>query len=103
MTLNVDQGATILNLIQTLPCTDDPMCTPYLGTLATQIAEKWPATTSGGWATLVQVTGPNGQPIVGGQGKPVYRWDVDPGISQAAAAVAEQLKKAIFDDQQFVG
>ena len=103
MNLNVDQGATILNLIQTLPCTDDPMCTPYLGTLATQIAEKWPATTSGGWATLVQVTGANGQPIVDGQGKPVYRWDVDPGISQAASAVAAQIKKAIFDDAQFTG
>lgn len=103
MNLNVDQGATILNLIQTLPCTDDPMCTPYLGTLATQIAEKWPATTSGGWATLVQVTGANGQPIVDGQGKPVYRWDVEPGISQAASAVAAQIKKAIFDDAQFTG
>jgi hypothetical protein len=103
MNLNVDQGATILNLIQTLPCTDEPTCTPYLGTLATMIAEKWPATTSGGWATLVQVTDANGQPIVNGQGQPVYRWDVDPGISQEASAVAAQIKKAIFDDQQFVG
>ncbi len=101
MNLNVDQGATILNVIQTLPCTDDPMCTPYLGTLAAQIAEKWPATTSGGWATLVQVIN-NGQPVVN-NGEPVYRWDVDPAISQAAAAVAEQIKKAIFNDQQFVG
>ena len=31
MNLNVDQGTTILQLIQTLPCTDDPTCTPYLG------------------------------------------------------------------------
>jgi hypothetical protein len=102
MNLNVDQGATILNLIQTLPCTDDPMCTPYLGTLAAQIAEKWPATTSGGWATLVQVVN-NGQPVTDSQGKPVYRWDVDPGISEAAAAVAAQIKKAIFNDPQFTG
>ena len=103
MNLNVDQGATILNMIQTLPCTDDPMCTPYLGTLATQIAENWPATTSGGWATLVQVTDANGQPVVNSQGKPAYRWDVDPGISDAASAVAAQIKKAIFDDPQFLG
>ena len=103
MNLNVDQGATILNLIQTLPCTDDPMCTPYLGTLAAQIAEKWPATTSGGWATLVQVTDANGQPVVNSQGQPAYRWDVDPDISQAASAVAAQIKKAIFDDPQFLG
>ena len=103
MNLNVDQGATILNLIQTLPCTDDPMCTPYLGTLAAQIAEKWPATTSGGWATLVQVTDANGKPVVNSQGKPAYRWDVDPDISQAASAVAAQIKKAIFDDPQFLG
>ena len=103
MNLNVDQGATILNLIQALPCTDDPMCTPYLGTLATQIAEKWPATTSGGWATLVQVTDVNGQPVMDSQGKPAYRWDVDPDISQAASAVAAQIKKAIFDDPQFLG
>lgn len=102
MNLNVDQGATILNLIQTLPCTDDPMCTPYLGTLAAQIAEKWPATTSGGWATLVQVVN-NGQPVVDSQGKPVYRWDVDDEISQAASAVAAEIKKAIFNDAQFTG
>ena len=69
MNLNVDQGATILNLIQTLPCTDDPMCTPYLGTLAAQIAEKWPATTSGGWATLVQVIDANGKPVVNEPGQ----------------------------------
>src|SRR5262245_8418263 len=103
MNLNVDQGTTILNLIQTLPCTSDPMCSPYLGTLAAQIAEKWPATTSGGWATLVQVTDVNGQPVVDSQGKPAYRWDVDPGISQAASAVAAEIKKAIFDNAQFLG
>src|SRR5215470_12940433 len=103
MNLNVDQGATILNLIQTLPCTNDPMCTPYLGTLAAQIAEKWPATTSGGWATLVQVTDANGQPVVNSQGQPAYRWDVDPGISEAASGVAAPIKKTIFDDPQFLG
>jgi hypothetical protein len=103
MNLNVDQGATILNMIQTLPCTDDPMCTPYLGTLSAQIAEKWPATTSGGWATLVQVIDANGKPVVNDQGKPAYRYDPDPEISQAAAAVAAQIRKAIFDDAQFLG
>src|SRR5262249_49086516 len=36
MNLNVEQGSTILNLIQTLPRTDDPNCTPYIGTLASQ-------------------------------------------------------------------
>ena len=103
MNLNVDQGATVLNLIQTLPCTNEPMCTPYIGTLATQIAEKWPATTSGGWATLVQVIDANGKPVVDDQGKPAYRYDLDTDILQAVSTVAAQVKKAIFDNPQFLG
>ena len=103
MNLNVDQGSTILNLIQTLPCTDDPTCMPYLGTLAAQIAEKWPASTSGGWATLVQIADPDGKPLVDSQGKPVYRYDLDPDIAQAVTAVAGPVRSAIFDDPQFLG
>src|SRR5262249_21162630 len=103
MNLDVNQGSTILNLIQTLPCTSDPNCTPFLGTLAAQIAEKWPATTSGGWATLVQVTTPNGEPVVDDQGKPGYRYDLDPDIAQAVSAVVGEVKKAIFDNPQFLG
>jgi hypothetical protein len=103
MNLNVEQGSAILNLIQTLPCTDDPSCTPYVDTLTAQIAENWPASTSGGWATLVQVMDPNGMPVVDSQGKPAYRYDLAPDIAQAVAAVGGQVKKAIFDDPQFLG
>jgi hypothetical protein len=103
MNLNVDQGTTILQLIETLPCTTEPMCTPFLGTLAAQIAQKWPASTSGGWATLVQVTDVNDNPVMNSQGMPAYRYDLDPEISQAVSTVAAQVKKAIFDDPQFLG
>ena len=103
MNLNVDQGTTILQLIQTLPCTDDPNCTPYLGSLATQIAEKWPASTTGGWATLVPLTDENDEPVVDSAGNQIYRYDLDPEIAQAVGAVAAQIRKAIFDDPQFRG
>src|SRR5262245_10548592 len=48
LNLNLEQGTSILELIQTLPCTgDDPDCLPFLDTLASRIARGWPATVSG--------------------------------------------------------
>ena len=103
MNLNLDQGTTILNMIGALPCAGESNCTPFLGTLAALIAEKWPATTSGGWATLVQVIDANGKPVVNDKGQPAYRYDLDPDISDAVTMVAAEIRKAIFDDPQFTG
>ena len=61
MNLNVEQGTSILNLIQTLPCPevgdvscrdDSSSCRPFIITLACMISAKGAATTMGGWATL---------------------------------------------------
>ena len=47
MNLDVGQGTAILDLINTLPCTDgDASCQPFLDTLAFAIATRWPATLS---------------------------------------------------------
>lgn len=104
MNLNVDQGASILNLIGTLPCADsDPNCTPFLGTLAIGIAEQWPATPSGGWATLVQLIDPDGKPVVDDNGNPVYRYDPSADVAQTVCLVADQIRQFIFDDEEFRG
>ncbi len=104
MNLNVDQGASILNLIGTLPCSDaDPSCTPYLGTLAFRIAEKWPATTSGGWATLVAAKDVHGNPVLNDQGQQVYCYELDPEVAQTVCSVAAQIKQEIFNDAEFTG
>jgi len=104
MNLDVDQGSSILNMIETLPCSaTDPSCTPYLGTLAFGIAEKWPATASGGWATLVPISDADGNPVLDDEGRPAYRYDLDDDIAQSVCAVAAQIKKAIFDDPEFEG
>lgn len=104
MNLNVDQGASILNLIGTLPCDDsDPSCTPFLATLATAVAEQWPATPSGGWATLVQLTTPDGKPVVDDDGNPVYRYDPSADVAQSVCLVADQIRQFIFDDEEFRG
>ncbi|MBX3025838.1 hypothetical protein KF840_13100 [bacterium] len=104
MNLDVAQGAAILNMIESAPCgAADPSCTPYLATLAFDIAAAWPAKTTGGWATLVQVTDPNGKPVTDDQGNPAYRYDPDDAVSQSVTSVAQQIKQAIFDDDRFEG
>lgn len=104
MNLDVAQGAAILNMIDTLPCgAADPNCTPFLATLAFDIASKWPATTTDGWATLVQVTDPNGKPVTDDQGNPAYRYDPDSDVAQSVTTVAQQIRQAIFNDPQFQG
>ncbi|MDX2167714.1 MAG: hypothetical protein SF182_11645 [Deltaproteobacteria bacterium] len=103
MNLDVVQGGSILNMIETLPCSPtDQSCTPFLVTLATSIAELWPATTSGGWATLVQVVDPNGKPVTN-NGEPAYRYDLNDGVAQTTTSVAQQIRQVIFDAAQFEG
>jgi len=104
MNLNVNQGGAILAMINALPCKpSDPNYTnvPFLATLASVIANDWPATTSGGWATLVQVTDANGKPVVDSAGNPVYRYDLDSDVAQTVTSVAAQIKPYIFNDLQF--
>lgn len=104
MNLNVAQGSAILGMIANLPCSPgDSSCTPFICQLAIGVAEKWPATTSGGWATLVQVTNPEGQPVTKQDGSPAYRYDLDPDIAQTVGSVALNIRTAIFDDTQFEG
>lgn len=78
MNLDPAQGTSILNLIQTAPCTSaNPDCMPFIDTLAFRIASNWPATTTpGGWATLVPMTDANGNPVFGDDGEQLYRYDL---------------------------
>jgi hypothetical protein len=105
MNLDVDQGASIMNLIATLPCSsaDDSSCTPYLDELAFLVASKGQATTSGGWATLVPATDMNGQPILDDKNNQVYRWVLDDEVAQTASSVAGKIRTAVFNDPAFRG
>ena len=100
MNLNPGQGASICELISSWPCSDaDTSCEPFLNALALQIAQKGPATPSGGWATLVPVTDENGGPLykTDADGNPVldddgnrvlvYQWDLDEEVAQTACGV----------------
>ena len=103
MNLNVAQGSAILGMIANLPCDPgDSSCTPFICQLAIGVAEKWPATTSGGWATLVQIVDGT-TPVVDEQGNPVYRYDVDPDIALTVGTVAQNIRTAVFGDTQFEG
>ena len=106
MNLNAEQGSTILDLIQTLPCAaNDQMCLPFLSTLAFYIAQHWPATTQpGNWATLVPMVDPEtGEPVVDEDGMPIYRTDPAAETIAAAQATIRNVLSAIFDDHQFAG
>jgi len=114
MNLDVEHGATIKMMIETLPCSSSDMtCLPFLSTLASRIAQAWPATESGfttfnnqrvpAWARLVPVLDPNGNPILDSQGNPAMRWDTSDDIARVAASVARQIRNLIFDSSQFVG
>ena len=116
MNLNPGQGASICELISSWPCSDaDTSCEPFLNALVLQIAQKGPATPSGGWATLVPVTDENGDPLykTDADGNPVldddgnrvlvYQWDLDEEVAQTACGVGGQIKKAIFNDAQYEG
>lgn len=106
MNLNVDQGGTILSMISSLPCAPgDTTCTdvPFLATLASLIASKWPATTSGGWATLVPAVDGTGKPVVDSNGNPVYTYELDADVEQALSSVAAQIRPSIFNDTMFEG
>jgi hypothetical protein len=105
MNLNTEHGTEIINAIQSFPCAgSDPKCAPFLNTLAFQVASKWPATTSGGWATLVQQTDLDDKPVVDGQGRPVYRYELDDTIAATAGNVAQEILKGfIFDNTTFAG
>ncbi len=100
--LNVDQGTAIIDLIQTLPCTGSG-CTPYISTVAEMIAAQWPATPTGGWATLEQILDTNGDPLLDSNGKPMIQYVPSDEIAEAACSVAAQVKKVIFDDPDYEG
>lgn len=106
MNLNIDQGGAILAMINSLPCSPTATnCTdvPFLATLASVIGNNWPATTSGGWATLVPVTDLNGKPLLDSKGNPAYRYDLNPEVGQTVVSVAGQIKPHIFNAAQFKG
>ncbi len=114
LNLNLEQGGTIKQLIETLPCSDDPECLPFLSTLAAKVARGWPANESGfnmvggqmvpAWAKLVPVTDPDtGEVILDRDGKPALRWDPTEDVARTAASVARAIRKHIFDDGQFEG
>jgi hypothetical protein len=114
MNINVTQGASILQLLQTLPCTDQNPCDdPYINTLAFRIASAWPATESGmvnvggrevvAWAKLVPVIGEDGQPVLDDTGKRAFSYNISDETGQAIASAAQNLRKAILNSTEFEG
>ena len=114
MNIDLDQGATILDMINTLPCTDDdPNCMPFIGELAFHLAESWPATESGmttfnaqtvkAWAQLVPLTDTDGNVVFDQQGETIYNYDISDESMAASEHPVREIVKAIFDDEQFEG
>ncbi|HKB38842.1 MAG TPA: hypothetical protein VKD72_20530, partial [Gemmataceae bacterium] len=114
MNINVTQGASILQLLQTLPCTDQNPCDdPYINTLAFRIASAWPATESGmvkvgdrdvvAWAKLVPVIGEDGQPVLDDTGKRAWSYSISDETGQALASASQNLRKAILNSTEFEG
>ena len=113
MNLNADLGCDILQRIYSLPCADgDTGCFTNLSALSRDLEDAGCAsTTPGGWATLVQATrqtfDENGNlgPAVPleSDGKPVYRYDIDPDIVERIGDVVQVILKNIFDDTLFEG
>ena len=100
--LNADLGASIINLMENLPCAaNDPNCTPFVGTVAQQVAENWPASTSGGWATLTQATDLSGNPQFDAKGNPIYRYTLASSTLAALQLAVAGVKQAIFNDPTY--
>src|SRR5262245_47744234 len=112
--LNVDTGATVLELIESLGCqgSPDPNCEPLISTLAFRIANAWPATESGftmltgvqvpAWARLVPIMDGD-RVVLDSRGNPAVSWDISEEIARTAAAAAATIRKLIFDDTQYEG
>jgi len=112
--LNVDTGATVLELIETLGCqgSPDPNCAPLISPLAFRIANAWPATESGftmldgqqvpAWARLVPIMDGD-RVVLDSRGNPAVSWDISEEIARTAAAAAATIRKLIFDDTQYEG
>src|SRR5262245_24591954 len=114
MNLNVTEGASILELLQSLPCTDENPCDdPYINTLAFRIASAWPATESGlvtvggrqvpAWARLVPAMDVDGNPLLDSRGDPAMSFDVSDEIGATVAAVARDIRKFILNSPEFEG
>jgi hypothetical protein len=105
MNLDTQQGASILDLIENLPCQpNDPNCTPLIGTLAQVIGESPdPTTTPGGWGTLVPQTQLDGTPALDDSGQPVYRLVLSPDTMEALGTVVRGVTRAIANDPQYEG
>lgn len=114
MNLNVAEGASILELLQTLPCTDaNPCDDAYINTLAFRIASAWPATESGlvtvggrevpAWARLVPAMDVDGNPLLDSSGNPAMSFDVSDEIGATVASVARDLRKFILNSPEFEG
>src|SRR5262245_40476305 len=112
--LNVDTGATVLEIIESLGCqgSPDPNCEPLISTLAFRIANAWPATESGftmlngqqvpAWARLVPIMDGD-RVVLDSRGNPAVSWDISEEIARTAAAAASTIRKLIFDDTQYEG
>src|SRR6185369_215599 len=106
MNLNLEQGATIKELIEKLPCTSStPGCDPFLGTLAFRIARNWPARqTPGGWATLQAIIDPDtGRPLLDEHGQTIYQTDLADETVAAAQQTIRGVLASIFNDRRFEG
>jgi hypothetical protein len=114
LNINLEQGASILELIQSLPCSEnDPNCLPFIDTLAFRIANAWPATESGmvevggrmvqAWARVVPVIGVDGQPVLDSEGNPSMSYDVSDEIARTALSTAHEIRNFILNSAEFEG
>jgi hypothetical protein len=102
MSLDPDLGAEIIDLIQNSPCDpNDNTCTESLATLAAAIDSNWPASTTGGWATLTQAADQNGVLQYDSRGNPVYNYTLSGGTLAALQEVVPPIKHAIFSNSDF--
>ena len=114
LNINVAQGASILQLLQTLPCTDaNPCDDPYINTLAFRIASAWPATESGvltvngqevpAWAQLLPVLDMDGNPVMDSDGQPAMTFRPSDDIADTVVGVAGNIRKVILNSPEFEG
>src|SRR5262245_3748234 len=114
MNINVTQGASILELLQKMPCTGQNPCEDrFIDSLAFDIACAWRATASGrikvddprreiaAWARIVPVIGVNGQPVMDSRGNPAMTYDVSDAIGRTVLSVAQQMRKFILNSAEF--
>lgn len=106
MSLNPDQAAHVVDVIETLQgtatsCTGENV--GLLKALACNIASQGLPGANRGWMRLVPATGPDGEPVMGSDGRPIIDYQLSDATLEAAQPVVRQVLKQIFNDPDIKG